>query len=133
MSKRGDVDLMVIGNVGLADLAPALRKAEARLGRDVNVTTYSTREFRTKMAARDPFLSTVLRGLKQFVKGSHHDLGKIIGTHREPPSRQTCIVLGSAVRLSPGSLFFHCERCGRGFFPSLRCQRAVPWRTGRSL
>ncbi|MGH2360609.1 MAG: hypothetical protein ACRDGM_08725, partial [bacterium] len=28
-----DVDLMVIGKVGLADLSPALRKAETRLGR----------------------------------------------------------------------------------------------------
>ncbi len=74
-----DIDLMVIGTVGLADLAPALRKAEARLGRDVNVTSYSAGEFRVKVAANDHFVSTVLRGPKQFVKGSQHDLDKLIG------------------------------------------------------
>jgi len=47
-----DVDLMVIGSVGLAELTPALRKAETRLGREVDATSYSTREFRDKGAVR---------------------------------------------------------------------------------
>jgi hypothetical protein len=41
---------MVIGNVGLARLSPSLRKAEKRLGREVNVTDYSVGEFRKKVA-----------------------------------------------------------------------------------
>jgi predicted nucleotidyltransferase len=77
-----DVDLMVIGSVGLAELTPALRKAETRLGREVNATTYSTREFRNKVAANDHFLSGVLRGPKQFVKGDPRDLDDIIGKPR---------------------------------------------------
>ena len=43
------------GDVGLADLTPILRKAEARLGREVNVSSYSAAEFRRKTAARDHF------------------------------------------------------------------------------
>ncbi len=74
-----DVDLMVIGKVGLAELAPALRKAEGRLGREVNATSYSAAEFRSKIAAKDHFLATVLRGPKQFVEGSQRDLDAIIG------------------------------------------------------
>jgi predicted nucleotidyltransferase len=77
-----DVDLMVIGSVGLAELTPALRKAETRLGREVNATTYSTRDFRTKAAAKDHFLSEVLRGPKQFVKGNQRDLDEIVGKPR---------------------------------------------------
>jgi predicted nucleotidyltransferase len=73
-----DVDLMVIGTVGLADLSPVLRKIEQRLGRDVNVTSYSLSEFRNKVRAKDHFLGTVLRGPKQFVKGNKRDLGEII-------------------------------------------------------
>ena len=38
-----DVDLMLIGTVGLADLAPVLRRAEQRLRRVINPTLY-TRE-----------------------------------------------------------------------------------------
>jgi predicted nucleotidyltransferase len=74
-----DVDLLVIGAVGLAELAPALRKAESRLGREVNTTSYSTNEFRKKVAAKDHFLSEVLRGPKAFVKGSERDLDEVIG------------------------------------------------------
>lgn len=74
-----DIDLMVIGSLGLAGLSPALRQAESRLGREVNVTSYSVAEFRERVAANDHFLSTVLRGPKQFVKGRQRDLDEIIG------------------------------------------------------
>lgn len=74
-----DVDLMVIGKVGLADLTPALRNAEARLGREINVTNYSVSEFEKKATGKDHFLVTVLRGPKQFVKGSQRDMDTIIG------------------------------------------------------
>jgi predicted nucleotidyltransferase len=74
-----DVDLMVIGNVGLADLAPILKKVEKRLGREVNVTDYAVEEFRKKVAERDHFLTTVLKGSLQFVKGEQRDLDAVAG------------------------------------------------------
>jgi predicted nucleotidyltransferase len=74
-----DVDLMVIGRAGLADLSPALRKAEGQIGREVNVTAYSPEEFRDKIKSRDHFLAAVLRGRKQFVKGGQSDLDEIVG------------------------------------------------------
>jgi predicted nucleotidyltransferase len=77
-----DIDLLVVGNVGLADLTPALRKAEARLGREVNVTSYSAAEFRKKATARDHFLSEILRGQKLFVKGDQRDVDDLTGKPR---------------------------------------------------
>ena len=77
-----DVDLMVIGNVGLAELAPSLRKAEKRLGREINVTSYSVEEFRKKVAQGDHFLTTVLKGGLQFVKGEQRDLEAITREQR---------------------------------------------------
>jgi len=74
-----DVDLMVIGSVGLADLAPSLGKVEKRLGREVNVTDYSVDEFRKKVSERDHFLATVLKGSLQFVKGEQRDLDAVAG------------------------------------------------------
>jgi predicted nucleotidyltransferase len=74
-----DVDLMVIGKAGLADLSPMLRRAEARLGREVNATVYSEEEFRERIKARDHFLAAVLRTRKQFVKGSQSDLDEMVG------------------------------------------------------
>ena len=74
-----DVDLMVIGKAGLADLSPALRKAEQRVGREVNATVYSPEEFREKVKSRDHFLTAILRGRKQFVRGGQSDLDEIVG------------------------------------------------------
>jgi predicted nucleotidyltransferase len=79
---ESDIDLLVVGEVGLADLTPALRKAEARLGREVNVTSYSAAEFRKKATAKDHFLSEVLRGPKQFVKGDQGDVDNLTGKPR---------------------------------------------------
>jgi predicted nucleotidyltransferase len=77
-----DVDLMVIGSVGLASLAPILARVEKRLGREVNVTDYSVEEFRKKVAQGDHFLTTVLKGSLQFVKGEQRDLDAIAGKQR---------------------------------------------------
>ena len=74
-----DVDLMIIGNVGLGDLAPSLRRTEKRLGREVNVTNYSVAEFRKKVAMGDHFLTSVLNGTLQFVKGEQRDLDAVAG------------------------------------------------------
>ena len=86
-----DVDLMIIGHVGLADLTPALRRAEARLGRPVNPTLYTREEFATKLQAGHHFLKAVLDGEKLFILGDHHDLAAAphhppgAGTHDQPP------------------------------------------------
>jgi hypothetical protein len=69
-----DVDLMIIGRVGLADMAPALRWAETRLNRPVNPTVYSQEEFAAQSTSGDPFLQAVLDGAKLGILGSVHDL-----------------------------------------------------------
>ena len=78
-SSESDVDLMLIGTVGLSEIVPALRRAEAILGRPVNPTVYSIEEFERKARVHDHFLGRVLSGSKQFVKGSEHELEAITG------------------------------------------------------
>ena len=69
-----DVDVTIIGRVGLADLAPALHQAEQQLGRSVNPTLYTREEFVTKLHAGHHFLTTVLDGEKLFILGDPHEL-----------------------------------------------------------
>ena len=69
-----DVDLLIIGEVGLADLSRALRHAEARLSRAINPTLYSREEFDTKRRARDHFLISVLDGATLCILGNRHEL-----------------------------------------------------------
>ena len=86
-----DVDLMIIGHVGLADLTPALRRAEGRLGRAVNPTLYTHEEFATKLHSGHHFLKTVLDGDKLFILGDPHELAAAThsplgaATHAKPP------------------------------------------------
>jgi DNA-binding transcriptional ArsR family regulator len=85
-----DVDLMIIGQVGLADLSHALRHAEKRLSRAVNPTLYSRKEFDTKLRARDHFLTSVLDGARFFILGDSHELAAATSpasradTHHQP-------------------------------------------------
>jgi DNA-binding transcriptional ArsR family regulator len=78
-SSESDVDIMIVGDVGLADLVPSLRRAERRFGRPVNPTIYSPKEFSTKSKNNDHFLTAVLRGAKEFVKGNDGDLAAVAG------------------------------------------------------
>ena len=69
-----DVDLMIVGNVGLADLVPGLRRAEKSLSREINPTIYSSQEFLQRRKDGDSFINTVLSDSKIFLKGSDSEL-----------------------------------------------------------
>jgi predicted nucleotidyltransferase len=69
-----DVDLAIIGTLKQIDLLPALRKLEARFGREVNVTLFSPEEFRRKLAAEDHFLHSIVKGKTITLKGTLDEL-----------------------------------------------------------
>ena len=69
-----DVDLAIVGTLKQIDLLPALRKLEARFGREGNATLFSPEEFRRKLAAEDHFLHSVLKGKTIPLKGTLNEL-----------------------------------------------------------
>jgi uncharacterized protein len=74
-----DVDLMVIGSVGLSQIAPVLKKAEVSLGRAVNPSVYSAKEVVKKLSAGHHFLETILKGEKIYIQGDQSDLEAALG------------------------------------------------------
>jgi predicted nucleotidyltransferase len=82
-----DVDVIVVGRAGLAQISPALRSAEERLGRAINVSVYSGAEFQAKLKARHHFLTSVLAGEKLFLIGSEHELEQLAGRRTRPAAR----------------------------------------------
>jgi predicted nucleotidyltransferase len=72
-----DVDLMVVGEAGFKEVVSSLGGAEKRLSREINPTVYSVEEFRTKLKAKNHFLSSVLRQEKLFVMGDEHELARL--------------------------------------------------------
>jgi predicted nucleotidyltransferase len=74
-TSASDVDLIVIGNVTLSALLPALERAERELGRPVNPTIYSRKELVQKFREGNHFVKAVLAdSAKTFVIGTAHEL-----------------------------------------------------------
>jgi len=74
-----DVDLMIIGRVGLAEVSSPLRKAERRLDRCVNPTTHTADEFTAKVKSNQHFITTVMRSKKLFILGHSREFGRTFG------------------------------------------------------
>jgi DNA-binding transcriptional ArsR family regulator len=77
---ESDVDLMVVGEVGLRELVPAIRAAGGKVGREVNPITMGEDELRQRLAQGDPFLTRVLRGPKIFLIGDEDELRRLAAT-----------------------------------------------------
>jgi len=71
---ESDVDLMIIGDVRLAEISSTLRRAEKQLSRPVNATTYTRKEFAQWRRAKNHFLASVLGDAKLFIVGGEDDL-----------------------------------------------------------
>jgi len=69
-NSASDIDLMVVGDVDEMALHGALSQAENRLGRPVNYTLMSQREFDERRSQKDSFLARVLSGQKIMILGS---------------------------------------------------------------
>ena len=76
-TSASDVDLLILGDATLAEIIPAVRSAERRLGREVNPSVYPVKEFRKKLKTGGPFLKRVLAGPKIFIAGDDRELERL--------------------------------------------------------
>jgi predicted nucleotidyltransferase len=81
---QSDIDLLIVGPVGMPELLPTLQKIEQQFGREVNVTRYSESEFLVKRRGRDHFLNSVLKGKLIPVAGFLDELEKAAGRRQSP-------------------------------------------------
>ena len=59
---ESDVDLMIVGDVSLRELAGPLRRAAEELSREINPTVYQPEEYHTRLRQEDSFVSRVHNG-----------------------------------------------------------------------
>jgi uncharacterized protein len=71
---ESDVDLMVIGTIGLRSLSSRLARVSEQIGREINPHALSIEEFRRRKQNGNHFLSNVLESPKLFIIGSENDL-----------------------------------------------------------
>jgi len=72
-----DVDLLIIGSIGLAELAPTLRRLEKKFNREFNATCFAPEEFKGKVRGANHFLTAVLKEEKIFIRGDDNELDRL--------------------------------------------------------
>jgi len=69
-----DVDLMVIGALGLRHLTKLLSGVSEKIGREINPHVFAEDEFQKRIESKEHFISNVLKSPKIFIIGSDNDL-----------------------------------------------------------
>jgi len=69
-----DVDLLVVGNVVLPQLAALVKKAEDVVGREINYTVMSEDEFTFRRRRKDPFVTSVIEKIGVVLIGDEESL-----------------------------------------------------------
>lgn len=67
-----DLDLMIIGEVNLDQLAPVISELEKELDRPINYIIYSHEEWDEKQVVKDPFWERVTKAPKILLIGDEH-------------------------------------------------------------
>jgi len=73
-----DIDLMVVGDLGLRSLTRLLQGIAEKLGREINPYVLTLKEFKRRKNENEHFLTRVLKDSKLFIIGDENDL-KTVG------------------------------------------------------
>ncbi len=69
-----DVDLLIIGDVGLRKIAELLEDVSEKIGREINPNVISKDEFLNKIKTGEHFISSIMNTSKLFIIGTERDL-----------------------------------------------------------
>jgi len=69
-----DVDILVVGEVVLPELASLIRVEESKRGKEINYTVMTREELDFRKKRRDPFLLGILAGNRVMIIGDEEDL-----------------------------------------------------------
>lgn len=72
--KEDEVDILVIGEVVLPELANLIRVEESKRGEEINYTVMSREEYEFRKKRRDPFLLGILSGSRVMIIGDEESL-----------------------------------------------------------
>lgn len=72
-----DIDLMVIGTIGLRTLMGILRDFKTQVGRELNPHVFTQEAFVQRLKEGEHFITAVMPSPRLFVKGTDHDLAQM--------------------------------------------------------
>lgn len=72
--KDDEVDILIVGEVVLPELATIIRAEESKRNYEINYTVMSREEFDFRKKRRDPFILSILSGSRVMIIGDEEDL-----------------------------------------------------------
>lgn len=72
--REDDVDILIVGEVVLPELAALVRAEESKRNREINYTVMSREELDFRKKRRDPFLLGILAGSRVMIIGDEEEL-----------------------------------------------------------
>ncbi|MBU4555742.1 MAG: nucleotidyltransferase domain-containing protein [Actinobacteria bacterium] len=76
---ESDLDVFVVGDLGLREVAASLVPALRDVGREPNIIIMSETELRERIARKEHLVSTVLAGPKVWLVGDDDELAAVVG------------------------------------------------------
>lgn len=73
-NREDDVDILVVGEMNLPELATLIRKEESKRSTEINYTVMSREEFDFRKKRRDPFLQGILSDSRVMIIGDEASL-----------------------------------------------------------
>ncbi len=86
VNAESDIDLMVIGKIGLRKLTTLLSGITDDIGREINFHVLSEEEYGNRLKSKDHFVTHVLKGSKIYIVGTEDDV-EAMGRKRMAESR----------------------------------------------
>jgi len=75
---HSDVDVLVLGDIGFADVIEALHPAQEEVQREINPVVYRTDDFCAKLASNSTWAREVVEKPKLFLIGDADDFAKLV-------------------------------------------------------
>jgi len=72
--REDDVDILVVGDIVLPELATIIRTEESKRGKEINYTVMGRDELEFRKKRRDPFLLGILAGSRTMIIGDEEEL-----------------------------------------------------------
>jgi predicted nucleotidyltransferase len=76
---NSDVDVLILGDIGFAEVVEILYPAQAEVQREINPVVYKADDFRAKLAANNTWAREVVEKPKLFLIGNADDFAKLVG------------------------------------------------------
>lgn len=76
---NSDVDVLVLGDAGFADVIELLHPVQAIIGREINPVVYRTADFVSKLQSNNTWAREIVNKPKIFINGNADDFAKLTG------------------------------------------------------